>query len=95
MEYFFVYILKCRDGSYYVGHTDDLEKRIAEHNHKVYGGYTATRLPLELVFAEMYPTRDEAFDAEQKIKKWTREKKEALMRKDWQAVVALSKKKFS
>lgn len=95
MEYFFMYILKCRDGSYYVGHTDDLEKRIDEHNRKVYGGYTSTRLPIELVFAEMYLTRDEAFDTEQKIKKWTREKKEALMRKDWQEVMKLSKKKFS
>jgi predicted GIY-YIG superfamily endonuclease len=91
---FYVYILRCNDCSYYIGHTDDLEKRLAEHNTGNYGSYTAKRLPVELVFMQEFATRDEAFAVEHKIKKWTRMKKEALIRSHWEQLKALSKKKF-
>jgi predicted GIY-YIG superfamily endonuclease len=51
---FYVYILKCRDGSYYVGHTDNLEQRMALHVSGMTRGYTASRLPVTLVFTEMF-----------------------------------------
>ena len=87
---FFVYILKCSDSSYYIGHTDDIEKRISEHKNKKHSGYTATRLPVELVFHQGFPTRDEAFKAERKIKGWNRRKKEALIANDWKTLINLS-----
>ena len=74
MNCFYVYILRCSDFSYYIGHTDDLEKRLAEHDTGQYGSYTAQRLPVELVFMQEFATRDEAFAIEHKIKKWTRMK---------------------
>lgn len=76
---FYVYILECSDGSYYTGHTDDLEKRIAEHQAGAYEGYTSQRLPVRLVFTEIFQTRDEAFLAERKIKGWSRAKKKKLI----------------
>ena len=80
MQYFYIYILKCSDGSYYVGNTQNIEKRIAEHRSKKYCGYTSSRLPIDLIFIQIFPTKQEAFDAERKIKKWTRKKKEALIK---------------
>ena len=57
---FFVYILRCADGSYYVGHTDQLEARIAAHERGEIAGYTRKRRPVRLVFAEEFRTREEA-----------------------------------
>jgi putative endonuclease len=68
MENFFVYILQCSDRSYYVGHTDDIEKRISEHRLKTHNCYTSTRLPVELVFCQQFFSRAEALEAERKIK---------------------------
>ena len=84
MSNFFVYILKCNDNSYYTGHTDNLEKRIAEHNAKSFDGYTAARLPIEVLYVEAFTTRDEAF------KGWSRKKKEALIKKNWDELIKLS-----
>ena len=92
---FFTYMLRCADGSYYVGHTDDVEQRIAQHESGASSGYTATRLPVQLVWFEEFPTREEAKAAESQIKNWSRKKKEALIagnidelkraaRKDWE-----------
>jgi tRNA/rRNA methyltransferase len=91
---FFTYMLRCSDGSYYVGHTDDIENRVAEHDTGATGGYTATRRPIQLVWFEEFSTREEAKVVEAQIKKWSRRKKEALItgrmdelraaaRKDW------------
>ena len=88
---FWVYILRCVDGSYYVGHTDDLEKRIAEHRSGEVPGYTSSRLPVELVFAAEFPTREEALSREGQIKGWSRAKKEALMRGNWDEVSRLAR----
>ena len=76
---FYVYILKCADGSYYTGHTDNLELRINQHKQAYFVNcYTAKRLPVELMFQQDFPTRYEALSAEQKIKGWSRKKKETL-----------------
>jgi len=87
-------MLKCRDDSYYVGHTDNLEKRLSEHKLKKYEGYTSARLPVKLVFAQTLYSRYEALAAERKIKNWSRAKKEALIKKDWNEVSRLFRKKF-
>jgi predicted GIY-YIG superfamily endonuclease len=76
---FIVYILGCSDQSYYVGHTDDLDQRLAHHSSGVGDGYTATRQPVKLVWFEEFPTREEAKIVEAQIKKWSRRKKEALI----------------
>ena len=89
---FFVYILKCRDGSYYTGHTDNLERRLAQHRQRFFPKcYTATRLPVELVFSQAFPTREEALASERQIKGWSRKKKEAMMRGDWDEVSRLAR----
>ncbi len=80
---FYVYILQCSDGSYYTGHTDDLEKRVAAHKRGEFSGYTSARRPVQLVFTEYFRSREEAFAGERQIKGWTRRKKEALVQRDW------------
>ena len=79
----YVYILECADGSYYVGSTTNLETRLAQHNTGYYGGYTAQRRPVELVWSAEFPTEHEAFLRERQIKGWSRAKKEALIRGEW------------
>ncbi len=95
MNEFYVYILKCNDNSYYIGHTDDIEKRIAEHNSNAYDCYTSTRLPIEVVFVQTFGTRAEALDSERQLKKWSRKKKEALIEQNWSQLSLLGKKKFN
>jgi predicted GIY-YIG superfamily endonuclease len=87
---FYVYILRCRDGSYYTGHTDDLEKRVAAHQQGVISGYTSVRRPVHLVFSESFAAREEAFERKRQIKGWTRQKKEALIQRDWNRLIHLS-----
>ena len=94
MKYFYVYILKCGDGSLYVGHTDDLERRLGEHKSGQCFGYTSMRLPVELVFVRSFATRDDAFKYERTIKNWSKKKKEALINCDWNALSEAAKKKF-
>ena len=78
MEYH-VYILRCNDGSYYVGVTNDLEARLALHNSGQGPKFTALRRPVELVYAEPCDTLAAARRREIQVKKWTRVKKEALI----------------
>lgn len=87
---FFAYMLRCSDGSYYVGHTEDVEIRVAQHDSGAMPGYTATRRPVELVWSEQFMDRDTAFAAERQIKGWSRAKKEALVRGDWASIQRLS-----
>jgi len=94
MQDFYLYILKCADSSYYVGHTDNLDLRIAQHNSGEYVCYTTTRLPVEVVYIENFASRAEALEAERKIKNWSRNKKEALIRKDSKSLLLYCKKKF-
>lgn len=80
---FWTYILRCADGSYYTGHTDDLERRIGQHHDGTYKGYTHDKRPVELVWADEMPSRYEALQNELRIKRWSRAKKEALIERDW------------
>ena len=92
---FYAYLLRCSDGSYYAGHTEDLEYRIAQHESGATGGYTAKRLPVVLVWSEDYPTREDAFGVEHQIKGWSHAKKEALIAGDWILISRLAKSRKS
>ena len=91
MRPFYVYLLRCWDGSYYAGHTDDIDRRVAEHLAGVKGGYTCTRRPVRLVWLCEMPARADAIERERQIKGWTRAKKEALARDDWERMHELAK----
>jgi predicted GIY-YIG superfamily endonuclease len=80
---FWAYMLHCRGGAFYVGHTDDLERRVAQHQVGAIRGFTSVRLPVQLVWSQDFPTRHEAKDAEKRLKGWSRAKKMALIRGDW------------
>jgi predicted GIY-YIG superfamily endonuclease len=88
---FWTYIILCADGLYYTGHTDNLEYRIGQHQSGLIEGFTSSRLPVRLMWSQDFPTRFEALDAEMRIKKWSRAKKEALIRGDWKAVSHFAK----
>ena len=88
---FYVYILRCADGSYYLGHTDDLEARIAAHHMGAIEGYTRTRRPVTLVFADEFPSREDALARERQVKGWSRAKKEALIKGNWSRLQRLSR----
>jgi predicted GIY-YIG superfamily endonuclease len=92
MQEFYVYILRCSDGSFYTGHTDDLEKRISEHQTLHYHCYTSSRLPVELIFHATFGSRDEAIAAERQIKGWSRAKKQALADNDFDRLHVCTKK---
>src|SRR6478735_9131573 len=76
---FWAYFLLCNDGSYYTGHTDNLDLRIGQHQTGAFEGYTSKRRPVTLVWSQDFPSRLEALDAERRIKGWSRAKKEALI----------------
>jgi len=84
---FWAYILRCSDGKYYTGHTDDLEGRFAAHQAGQIPGYTQKRRPVRLVWSETFATREEAIVAEQQVKNWSRVKKEGLIAGDWDQVI--------
>jgi putative endonuclease len=88
---FYAYILLCADKSYYTGHTEDLEHRMAEHHFGRSGGYTGNRRPVRLVWSQDFPTRYEALSAERQIKGWSRAKKKALIDGDWQLLSLLAR----
>jgi len=91
---FWVYILRCADGSFYTGHTDNLEQRINQHHAGTFPTcYTFKRRPLQVAFSQDFATREEALTAEQQIKGWSRKKKEAMVRGDWAEVSRLAKLK--
>jgi putative endonuclease len=90
---YFVYMVFCADGTYYIGMTGDLERRLAEHNHGVNPlCYTFSRRPVALVYSSSFDDIWEAIDCEKKLKGWSHWKKSALVRGDWGSVKALSKK---
>ncbi len=68
---FWVYLLRCADGKYYTGHTDDLERRVAEHQSGAFLGYTSKRRPVTLVWSEYFQTRTEALEAERVVGGWS------------------------
>ena len=85
------YIRRCADGKYYTGHTDDLDRRIAEHTVGGHCTFTSKRRPVQLIWCTDFPSRYEALDAELKVKKWSRAKKEALAARDWERVSYFAK----
>ena len=90
---FWTYMLHCRSGKFYTGHTNDLERRLAQHHSGQMPGFTADRLPVKLVWAQDFPTRYEALAAERRIKGWGRAKKMALIRGDWDEISRLARSK--
>ena len=92
MRLFYVYILKCSDGSYYTGFTNNIEERVMQHNIGLsLSAYTFSRRPVELVWVETFTDPNIAIEYEKKIKGWSRRKKEALINEDWDKLVAFSK----
>ena len=90
----YMYILRCADGSYYVGSTWSLESRIQQHATGDGAEYTKRRLPVELVFAHECDRIDEAYALEKRVQGWSRAKREALIRGDYSALPGLSKKRW-
>ena len=89
-----LYILHCADGSYYVGTTraDELDHRLSQHDQGTFSGYTSRRRPVVLVFAEHCDRITDAIDCERQVKGWSRAKKEALIRGDFDALPILSRR---
>ena len=75
----FVYILRCADSSYYVGHAEDLEARIHLHNSERAAAWTSVRRPVTLVYTEPFGNRLDAIRRERQLKGWSRAKKDALV----------------
>lgn len=92
---FWTYLLHCNGGKFYTGHTDDLERRLAQHSTGAVPGFTRAHLPVQMVWSQEFATRDEAKAAERRIKGWSRAKKLALIRGDWAKISALAKAKGS
>lgn len=89
-----VYMLRCPDGSYYVGSTkgNNIASRLDQHQAGFGGRYTLVRRPVTLVWSQDFDNYNEAFTAERQIKRWTRAKKEALAAGDWERIRALARK---
>ncbi|NQU30019.1 MAG: GIY-YIG nuclease family protein [Anaerolineae bacterium] len=89
-----MYILECIDGSYYVGSTKDIKRRLNEHQEGKGARYTIRRLPVKLVYSEEYERIADAFYREKQVQGWRREKKEALINGSPELLPALAKKIF-
>jgi putative endonuclease len=89
-----MYILRCSDGSYYVGSTGNLDHRIWQHQNGLGAEYTMHRRPVELVYAVECENVGQAFWLEKRVQNWSRKKREALIRGDFQALPGLAKKDF-
>lgn len=75
----YTYILKCKDGTFYTGWTNNLEKRLKDHNEGKGAKYTKARRPVELVYYETFETKEEAMSREYAIKQMSRSEKETLI----------------
>jgi putative endonuclease len=92
MKMYYVYILKCNDSSYYTGFTNNLERRLVEHQNGMNrSAYTHDKRPVRLVWFEAFNSVHDAIACEKKIKGWSRRKKEALIAEDWEKLVEYSK----
>ncbi len=89
-----MYILECSDGSYYVGSTLDLERRLGEHNEGIGARYTARRRPVKLVYSAEFDTIAEAYAREKQVQGWGRAKREALIRGEYAVLPELARKDF-
>ncbi len=92
MKTYFVYILKCSDDSYYTGITNNLERRLTEHNQGINPKcYTYNRLPVKLMYFDKFDNPNDAIAAEKQLKGWSRKKKEALFERNWDRIHELAK----
>lgn len=95
MKTMYVYILECSDNSYYIGVSNDAERRFEEHSSGISRtGYTYTRRPLKLVFSQIFSDPNSAIAFEKKIKGWSRAKKKALIEGKWEQLPELSKSRL-
>ena len=95
-KFLYIYILECSDSSYYVGVTNNLKRRFAEHcEGREKGSYTYRHRPVKLVYSEAFSDFNAALDYETRLKKWSRKKKEALIKGEFHLLPQLSKKDFS
>ncbi|MCC6424434.1 MAG: GIY-YIG nuclease family protein [Phycisphaerales bacterium] len=90
---FFVYILKCADGSFYVGQTTNIEERVKLHNEGRAAIWTACRRPVQIAYSERYDSIAEAVLREHQIKRWTHQKKLALVQGDMKTLKSLAKRR--
>ena len=88
----FTYILRCADDTLYVGHTEDLASRERTHNDGKGAKYTAARRPVRMIYAEEHASATSAIARERQLKRWSLEKKEALLAADRVALSALSRR---
>jgi len=96
MKQSYVYILKCSDSTYYTGVTSNLTQRMFQHNTGFYPDcYTFSRRPVALVFYAEFTDINFAIEKEKQIKKWSKAKKEALIRGEYDTLPNLARKKFS
>ena len=91
----YVYMLRCADGSYYVGSAtgENLAIRVDQHNAGTYKGYTFSRLPVALVWSEHFERITDGIAVERQLKSWSRAKKETLLRSDWDKVSNLARRR--
>ncbi len=89
-----MYILQCSDGSYYVGSTTDLERRLLEHEEGEGARYTKCRRPVTLVYSQEFESIAEAFYWEKRVQGWGRAKREALIKEERQLLPELARKRF-
>ena len=89
-----VYIVNCKDDSYYTGVTNNVERRIVEHNSGLdKKSYTYSRRPVKLVYSQEFSDPNEAIRFEKQVKGWSRAKKEALIEGNFEKLVRLSNRK--
>ncbi|MBS1680824.1 MAG: GIY-YIG nuclease family protein [Bacteroidetes bacterium] len=93
---YFVYIVECSDGLYYTGVTNDLDRRISEHNEGIHPkSFTFKRRPVKLKYWLRFSDVNQAIDWEKQLKGWGRKKKEALFKEDWESIKKLARSKGS
>jgi predicted GIY-YIG superfamily endonuclease len=90
----FVYILRCADDSFYVGHTSDVYERVKVHNDGHGALWTACRRPVTVVYQESHPTEEQAVARERQLKRWTHAKKHALISGNQATLKALAKRRI-
>ncbi|HEY1040272.1 MAG TPA: GIY-YIG nuclease family protein [Bacteroidia bacterium] len=91
VKFLYVYILKCSDGTYYTGITNNPGRRLMQHNMGIKKeSYTFTRRPLEMVYCELFTDFNLAIEWETRIKKWGKVKKEALINENWEKLKEMS-----
>ncbi|WP_092189143.1 GIY-YIG nuclease family protein [Bradyrhizobium sp. cf659] len=91
----YVYMLRCADGSFYIGSAtgEDVSRRVDEHNAGVYQGYTYSRRPVVLAWSQYFDRITDGIAAERQLKGWSRAKKEALIRSDWKSVSQFARRR--